>query len=113
MNEPSPMILTVRNAPPLSRSNAFDLGRRFSAADSSKLCYSSCMIVYEFKLRGKEFQFRIVDEIIRTAQSVRNMALRYWIDNRNIKLYDLNKYCAVLAKQFEWAKKLNSQAETC
>lgn len=68
------------------------------------------MIVYEFKLKGKEFQFRIVDEMIRTAQFVRNMALRYWMDNRNIKLYDLNKYCAVLAKQFEWAKKLNSQA---
>ncbi|MBV8887983.1 MAG: transposase [Chroococcidiopsidaceae cyanobacterium CP_BM_RX_35] len=68
------------------------------------------MIVYEFKLKGKEFQFWIVDEMIRTAQFVRNMALRYWMDNRNIKLYDLNKYCAVLAKQFEWAHKLNSQA---
>ena len=68
------------------------------------------MIVYEFKLKRKEFQFRIADEMIRTSQFVRNMALRYWIDNRNIKLYDLNKYCAVLAKQFEWAKKLNSQA---
>lgn len=68
------------------------------------------MLLYEFKLKGKEFQLRIVDEMIRTAQFVRNMALRYWMDNRGIKLYDLNKYCAVLAKQFEWAKKLNSQA---
>lgn len=68
------------------------------------------MIVYEFKLKGKDVQFRVVDEMIRTAQFVRNMALRYWMDNRGIKLYDLNKYCAVLAKQFEWAKKLNSQA---
>lgn len=68
------------------------------------------MIVYEFKLKGKELQFRIVDEMIRTSQFIRNMALRYWMDNRAVKLYDLNKYCVILAKQFEWAKKLNSQA---
>jgi putative transposase len=32
------------------------------------------------------------------------------MDNRGINKYDLNKYCAVLAEEFEWAKKLNSMA---
>lgn len=68
------------------------------------------MLVLEFKLKGKVEQFRVMDERIRTSQFVRNKALRYWMDNWGVKLYDLNKYCAVLAKEFEWADKLNSMA---
>jgi len=68
------------------------------------------MIVVEAKLKGKEKQFRLVDEAIRTVQFVRNKALRFWIDRQGKSPYDLNKYCAVLAQEFEWAKKLNSQA---
>lgn len=68
------------------------------------------MIVFEFKLKGKEQQFRIVDEMIRTAQFVRNKALRYWMDNRGVKLSNLYKQCAILASEFEWAEKLNSMA---
>lgn len=71
------------------------------------------MIVLEFKLKGKVEQLRIVDEAIRTAQFVRNKCLRFWMDNQGVKPYDLNKYCAVLAKEFEWASKLNSQARQC
>jgi hypothetical protein len=37
------------------------------------------MIVLEFKLKGKPQQYRVIDEMIRTAQFVRNKALRYWI----------------------------------
>ena len=48
--------------------------------------------------------------MIRTAQFVRNKALRYWMDNQNVKLSDLYKQCAILAKEFEWAGKLNSMA---
>ncbi|MEG4454832.1 transposase [Microcoleus sp. N9_A1] len=68
------------------------------------------MIVLEFKLKGKTEQYRIIDDMIRTAQFVRNKTLRHWIDNQGIKLVDLYKQCAVVAKEFEWAGKLNSMA---
>jgi len=68
------------------------------------------MLILEFKLKGKDSQFCLVNEAIRTVQFVRNKALRFWIDGNGKSQYDLNKYCAVLAKEFEWAKKLNSQA---
>jgi IS605 OrfB family transposase len=68
------------------------------------------MIVLEFKLKGKSQQYRVIDEMIRTAQFVRNKALRYWIDNQGVKLVDLYKQCAIMAKEFEWARKLNSMA---
>ena len=55
------------------------------------------MIVVEFKLKGKLQQDRIIDDMIRTAQFIRNKALRYWIDNQGVKLSDLYKQCAVLA----------------
>ncbi len=68
------------------------------------------MIALEFKLKGKPQQYRLVDEMIRTAQFVRNKALRHWIDNQGVKLSDLYKQCAIMAKEFEWAGKLNSMA---
>ena len=68
------------------------------------------MIVLEFKLKGKAQQYRVIDDTIRTAQFVRNKALRYWIDNQGAKLSDLYKQCALMAKEFEWAGKLNSMA---
>ena len=68
------------------------------------------MIVLEFKLKGKTQQYRVIDEMIRTAQFVRNKALRYWMDNQGAKLADLYKQCALMAKEFEWAGKLNSMA---
>jgi putative transposase len=68
------------------------------------------MIVLEFKLKGKPQQYRVIDNMIRTAQFIKNKALRYWMDNQNVKLSDLYKQCTVLAKEFEWAGKLNSMA---
>src|SRR4028118_829989 len=68
------------------------------------------MIVLEFKLKGKTQQYRVIDEMIRTAQFVRNKTLRYWIENQGVKLIDLYKQCAIMAKEFEWAGKLNSMA---
>jgi putative transposase len=68
------------------------------------------MIVLEFKLKGKTQQYRVIDEMIRTAQFFRNKALRYWIDNQAVKLSDLYKQCVLMAKEFEWAGKLNSRA---
>ncbi len=68
------------------------------------------MFVLEAKLRGSDQQFAIIDEMIRTAQFIRNMCIRHWMDNRGVGQYDLSALCAVLAKEFEWANKLNSQA---
>jgi putative transposase len=68
------------------------------------------MITLEFKLKGKQQQYRVIDEMIRTAQFIRNKALRHWMDNSSVKLSDLYKQCAVIAKEFEWAGKLNSMA---
>jgi len=68
------------------------------------------MLVFEAKLRGTDEQYAILDEMIRTARFVRNSCLRYWMDNKGVNKYDLNKYCRVLRKEFEWCKKLSAQA---
>src|SRR4028119_243844 len=68
------------------------------------------MIVFEAKLKGTDVQYRILDEVLRTARFVRNSCLRYWMDNPGKDKYDLNNYCTVLAKEYPWAKKLNSMA---
>src|ERR671933_702613 len=68
------------------------------------------MLVFEAKLRGTDAQYAILDEMIRTARFVRNSCLRYWMDNKGVDRYELNKYCKVLREQFEWCKKLSAQA---
>jgi putative transposase len=68
------------------------------------------MIVFEFKAYGLQQQFQSIDETIRTVQFVRNKCLRLWIEGGAKNCFDLNKYCAVLAKEFPFANNLNSQA---
>jgi len=68
------------------------------------------MIVLEFKLAGAATQYAAFDDAIRTTQFIRNKCVRKWRDERGVKPYDLNKYCAVLAKEYDFAGKLNSQA---
>ncbi len=68
------------------------------------------MIVLEFKTYGKPQQYDAVDEAIRTVQFIRNKAIRYWMDNRGSGQNDLQKYCAILAKEFPFANELNSMA---
>jgi putative transposase len=68
------------------------------------------MIVYEFKVKAKESQYRAIDEAIRTSQFIQNKCLRYWMDNQGVGKYDLNKHCAVLAAEFTFADELNSMA---
>jgi putative transposase len=68
------------------------------------------MIVFEFKVKGKESQYRAIDEAIRTSQFIQNKCLRYWMENKDLRQYDLNKYCAVLAAEFPFAEELNSMA---
>jgi len=68
------------------------------------------MLVLEAKLKGKDWQYELLEAAIRTANFVRNKALRYWMDNRGVSKNDLQKLCATLAKEYDWAGKLNSQA---
>src|SRR3569832_1847235 len=68
------------------------------------------MIVFEFKVKGKEAQYQAIDEAIRTSQFIQNKCLRYWMENIGLRQYDLNKYCAVLAAEFPFSDELNSMA---
>lgn len=68
------------------------------------------MIILEFKVKAKPFQYNAIDEAIRTVQFIRNKCLRLWMDNQKVSKYDLNKYSAVLAKEFSFADSLNSTA---
>jgi putative transposase len=69
------------------------------------------MIVRETKLKhGTAEQYSAIDEAIRTAQFIRNKAVRYWMDNQGANKADLYSICKDLAKEFDFAKKLNSAA---
>jgi putative transposase len=68
------------------------------------------MLVFEYKLKVNKAQQTAINEAIRTMQFVRNKALRYWMDNKGIGKYDLQKQAAILADEFDFANKLNSMA---
>lgn len=71
------------------------------------------MLVVETKLKsGTPEQYQKLEEAIRTAQFVRNKCVRYWMDNKGTTRNDLQKLCAILAKDSTtpWVNKLNSQA---
>ena len=68
------------------------------------------MIVFEFKIKAKTEQYQAIDEAIRTTQFIRNKCLRFWMNNKGVGRYDLNKYCKILAQEFSFASELNSMA---
>jgi putative transposase len=68
------------------------------------------MLVLEFKAYGKPNQFNSVDEGIRVTQFIRNKSVRLWMDGEAKSWVELSRYCAVLAKEFDFANKLNSMA---
>lgn len=68
------------------------------------------MIVLELKIEAKQQQYDAIDDAIRTVQFIRNKCIRFWMDNHAVNKYDLSKYCADLAKEFEFADELNSMA---
>jgi putative transposase len=69
------------------------------------------MIVREAKLKnGTKEQYLALDEAIQTAQFIRNKAVRFWIDNQGVSKAGLYALCKDLAKEFPFAKKLNSAA---
>ena len=68
------------------------------------------MFVLEMKVKAKQQQLKRIDEAVRTAQFIRNKALRYWMDNRGVTQNDIYKYVTRLAKEYSFANQLNSQA---
>ncbi|MGB3640659.1 MAG: transposase, partial [Rivularia sp. (in: cyanobacteria)] len=61
-------------------------------------------------LNGTKEQYQALDDAIRTAQFIRNKAVRYWMDNQGVGKADLYKLCSYLAREFDFALKLNSAA---
>jgi putative transposase len=69
------------------------------------------MIVREAKLlNGSKSQYARLDEAIRTAQFIRNKAVRLWRDERDVNKSRIYRLCKELAKEFPFANKLNSMA---
>jgi len=68
------------------------------------------MVIFEYKLDGTKKQYVAIEEAIRIGQFIRNKCLRVWMDERGICKNDLQCYCAVLAKDYPFATRLNSQA---
>src|SRR6266704_2035380 len=68
------------------------------------------MLVYEYKIDATKQQYAAIDEAIRVVQFIRNKCLRLWMDSRGTKRNDLQCYCAVLAKDYPFVARLNSQA---
>ncbi|MEI1375238.1 transposase [Nostoc sp. UHCC 0926] len=71
------------------------------------------MLVLEYKVKGKQFQYRAIDDAIRTTQFIRNKAIRFWMDaDRELKVdkFALNKYSTQLRKEFSFVADLNSMA---
>jgi len=87
-----------------------ELWYKLSYPNLKYISYIIYIIVLETKQKGTDKQYGRLDEAIRTAQFVRNSCIRYWMDNKGVSKGDLSKLCAQLAKEFEWANKLNSMA---
>ena len=68
------------------------------------------MIVLEMKLKGKEEQFRRIDDAIRTAQFIRNKCIRLWRDNQGINKTKMFRHNTELRATYSWCHNLNSHA---
>ncbi|MGV0028260.1 RNA-guided endonuclease InsQ/TnpB family protein [Phormidesmis priestleyi] len=68
------------------------------------------MLIFEFKTYGKAKQFNAIDEAIRVTQFIRNKSIRLWMDGEAKSWVELSRHCAVIAKEFDFANKLNSMA---
>ena len=59
------------------------------------------MIVLEVKSYAKPEQFKAVDEALRIGQFIRNKSIRLGIDGDVKSWFDISKYCAIWAKEFD------------
>lgn len=55
------------------------------------------MLVLEMKVQARPTQYHAMDEAIRTAQFIRNKALRYWMDNKVVGKYQLSAYTLIIS----------------
>src|SRR3989454_3239327 len=68
------------------------------------------MQTYEYKVHGSKAQYAAIEEAIRVVQFIRNKCLRLWMDTRGTNKNDLQCACAQLAREYSFARRLNSQA---
>ncbi|WP_419776259.1 RNA-guided endonuclease InsQ/TnpB family protein [Limnoraphis robusta] len=70
------------------------------------------MLVYEMKLQGTQYQYRKLDEAIRTGRFVRNSIIKAWINGQVQSRNDAYAYCKLLSDNpsFPWVNQLNSMA---
>jgi putative transposase len=68
------------------------------------------VLIYEYKVAGTPQQYAAIEQAIRIVQFIRNTCLRKWMDERGVSKNDLQCHCAVLAKEYSFARCLNSQA---
>jgi putative transposase len=68
------------------------------------------MLTLEFKVYAKPNQFQSIDEAIRICQFIRNKSIRLWMDGGAKSWFDLSKYCAIWASEFDFASKLGAMA---
>jgi putative transposase len=71
------------------------------------------VLVLEYKVKGKQYQYQAIDEAIRTTQFIRNKAIRYWMDaprEAKINRIALNNYSTAVRKEFKFVEELNSMA---
>ena len=68
------------------------------------------MLIFEYKVDASKEQSSAIEEAMRVVQFIRNKCLRLWMDERGISRNDLQCYCAVLAKDYPFARSINSQA---
>lgn len=68
------------------------------------------MVIYEYKVHGSKQQYAAIDEAIRIVQFIRNKCVHLWMDTRGTNKNHVQCYCAVLANEYPFASRLNSQA---
>jgi putative transposase len=68
------------------------------------------MLIYEYKLDGTPAQYAAIEDAIRITQFIRNKCIGQWMDGRRVSRNDLQASCASFAKDFSFARKLNSMA---
>ena len=68
------------------------------------------MLTLEFKTYAKPNQFQAIDEAIRICQFIRNKSIRLWIDGGAKSWFELSKYCAIWASEFDFANNLGAMA---
>jgi putative transposase len=68
------------------------------------------MLIYEYKVHARRGQYEAIDEAIRVTQFIRNKCLRLWMETRGTGRNDFQSYCAALAREYPFARTLNSQA---